>query len=117
MNLIAIALISVYFLCYFPFSYIILRQLGVKNSLQIRAIKFGSTIALFQLFPIILFSLLESDAALVFGGIASVVLPFLYIGKILRVAWYKNVAIVILLPALATIFASFVYLIIFRSIG
>jgi len=101
MDLKTFLVLAIYLLCYSPPSYYLLRYLKVESQLYKRAMIFGATIGALQfLVPIaILFINFQ------FGGYIGVVigplLSYFYVKSVLNIKWYKNIAIIVLLPLAA----------------
>lgn len=102
----SLLVLLVYFLCFLPLSYWILKRLGVRDKLLERSSIFGFSIAALQVaLPLACLFISLRLGALV-GSLLGLALSYWYVRKVLQLNWYLNIATVVFLPLAAGILAS-----------
>jgi phosphate/sulfate permease len=92
---------AAYFLLFVPPSYWVLKKSGVTQKLTGRAVKFGFSIAAFQVILPIACTFIGFEHGSTIGSILGLGLSYLYVKNVLILKWYNTVAIVFLLPVVA----------------
>ncbi len=109
-----LVLIPIFFLGFFPPSYVVLRMVGVKESLVERSIKFACVVAVIQVFSGIIFALIFGQPQILLSNIVALLITYKYVQKVLHISVGKNIAITVFLPLLSWCLVIGIYLVIFN---
>ena len=116
MHIISLLTLIIYLACHILAAYFLLKKIGVSRKLIYRASLFGLTFVFLQLIVPTGFALINIEYWFIVGVFIGLVLSYLYVRHVVKLIWYKNIAIVIFLPVAAGICSMpFMYLLYFAN--